>query len=81
MKCTPLASKEYQPAPLRAAAVAFAIELALLRVDEIVLAGHVVHVEPRHCEMMCSASSNSDGFDRCEMSPVWIMKDGFTGSA
>ena len=28
--------------------------------------------------MMRSASSNSDAFDRCVMSPVWIMKDGLT---
>src|SRR5579875_3051927 len=33
--------------PLGAAAVAFAIELALLVVEHIVLAGDVMHVEPR----------------------------------
>src|ERR1700760_2523345 len=31
--------------------------------------------------MMRWASSNSETFDRCEMSPVWIMKDGLTGIA
>src|SRR5262245_13318562 len=31
--------------------------------------------------MIRSASSNSDTFDRCEMSPVWIMNDGLTASA
>src|SRR3569833_3361027 len=28
---------------------------------------------------MRSASSNSEAFDRWEISPVWIMKDGFAG--
>src|SRR3974390_3406129 len=31
--------------------------------------------------MILSASSNSAGFDRCEMSPVWIMKAGRAGSS
>src|SRR5262249_53923470 len=31
--------------------------------------------------MMRSALSNSAGFDKCVMSPVWIMNEGFTGSA
>ena len=31
--------------------------------------------------MMRSASSNSFTFDKCVMSPVWIMNAGFTGSA
>src|ERR1700751_1112084 len=31
--------------------------------------------------MIRSASSNSVALDRCEMSPVWIMKDGFIGIA
>ena len=31
--------------------------------------------------MIFSASSNSDTFDRCVMSPVWIMKAGLAGSA
>src|SRR6266566_4037268 len=30
--------------------------------------------------MTRSALSNSAGFERCVMSPVWIMKEGFTGS-
>ena len=45
MKCTPLWSKLYQPCALGALAVAFEIGLALVLVDEVVLAGHVVHVE------------------------------------
>ena len=31
--------------------------------------------------MIFSASSNSDSFDRCVMSPVWIMKAGLVGIA
>ena len=31
--------------------------------------------------MICAALSNSSGFDRWVMSPVWIMKAGFVGSA
>ena len=31
--------------------------------------------------MSCCAVSNCAGFDRCEMSPVWIMKAGVPGRA
>ena len=46
MKCTPLASKLYQPAAPGAAAVVLAVELHVI-VENVVLARHVVNVEAR----------------------------------
>lgn len=76
IKWTPCGSKLPAPA-FGTAAVAVAIERDL-RIQDIVLARHIVGVEPA-CEMICAASSNYDGLDRCVMSPVWIMNDGFAG--
>ena len=44
------------------------------------LAGHVMHVEPRLADDL-SASSNCAFCERWVMSPVWIMKAGFCGCA
>ena len=63
-----------------ARAIAVRIKLAVVIVDEIVFAGHVMRLDAGFADDL-AASSNCEANDSWVMSPVWIMKAGLTGRA
>ena len=74
MKCTPFLSKLYHPAPL-ALSVTLEVLLAVV-VQDVVLAGNVEHILRDRALKTWSTVSNSSGFERWLMSPVWSMNSG-----
>ena len=67
-------------AALRALAVALEVELAVVVVSDVVLAGDEKTSLPAAL-ITWSAVSNCSGFDKCVMSPVCMRNAGSTGIA